>query len=77
VLLTELGRFAIGRRELHRSVRGFDSGVCCVEFVERSLDVEYDFLHLAIEGQVGGDEFVQRGVGRGVAPSEIDQVVVE
>jgi len=77
VFLTELYRFAIGRRELHCCVRGFDSSVCCVEFIERSLDVEHDFLHLAIEEQVGGDELVQREAGGGVAPSEIDQVVVE
>ncbi|MGA9722948.1 MAG: hypothetical protein WBQ86_10855 [Candidatus Binatus sp.] len=77
VFLTELCRFAIGRRELHRSRRGFDSSVCCVEFEERSFDVEHYFLHLAIENQVGGDEFVQCGAGCGVAPSEIDQVVVE
>jgi hypothetical protein len=77
VFLTELARFAIGGRELHRSVRVFDSGVCCVEFVERSLDVEHDFLHLAIEEQVRGNEFVQCGADGGVAPSEIDQVVVE
>ena len=77
VFLTELSRSPIGSRELQRGVRGFDSGACCVELVERSLDVEHDFLHLAIEEQVGGDEFVQRGAGRGVAPSEIYQVVVE
>ena len=57
-LLTELGRFTIGRREPHSDLRRFDSGVCSVEFVERPFDVEHDFLHLAIEEQVCGDEFV-------------------